>query len=60
VLDIVHAAGVGLPDVDLHAFDRIALDVFDGTDNEKEFAFRIVRYSFAAGDVFCFVGVKGS
>lgn len=60
MLDIVHAAGVGLPDVDLHVFDRSTLDIFDGADDEEGLAFRIVGYGFAVGRVFGFVGVKGA
>ena len=58
VLDVVVACGVGLPDVDLAPFDRLAGRIREGADDETGFAFGVGRDGGAIWKVLGFVSVE--
>ena len=60
MLDIVMAARVGLPDVDLAALDGLSGRVTKGTRNQAGSAFWICRDGIAVLHVLRLVGVEGA
>jgi len=60
VLYVIMAGAVCLPDIDLDPFDRVSLNVFNGTDNETWLAFGIMGNQLAVRDCLCFMRVEGS
>ena len=60
VLDIIFTSRIRLPDIDLCALDRLAVDVFDGAEHEKRFSCIVFGHQVAVGHVFRLVGVEGT
>ena len=60
VLHIIVARGIGLPDIDLHVGDGVAVGVVDGADDEEGFAGGIVGDGGAGGKGRGVVGVEGA
>ena len=42
MLDVVMARAVGFPDIDFNPFDGIAVDIFDGAQDEAGLTVRVV------------------
>lgn len=58
MLYVIMSCTICLPDIDLHAFNRVPLHVFDGAEYETGIALRIVRHVVSMLHILRFMSVE--